>query len=83
MARQAEEREERAAERERKRLEIQAETKRYEVDLENRRLDLERERLEMQGTQGQNVKQVAMSHPRVSPKLPAFTEKENLDAYLS
>ncbi len=63
--------------------EIQAETKRYEVDLENRRLDLERERLEMQGTLGQNVKQVAMSHPRVSPKLPAFTEKENLDAYLS
>ncbi len=63
--------------------EIQAENKRYEVDLEKRRLDLERERLEMQGTLGQNVKQVAMSHPRVSPKLSAFTEKENLDAYLS
>ncbi len=51
--------------------------------MENRRLDLERGRLEMQGYLGQNFKQVAMSHQRVSPMLPAFTEKENLDAYLS
>ncbi len=44
---------------------------------------MERERLEMQGNLDQNVKQVAMSHPRVSPKLPAFTVFEKLDAYLS
>ncbi len=37
----------------------------------------------MQGKLGQNFKQFAMSHPRVSSKLPAFTEKENLDTYLS
>ncbi len=43
---------------------------------------METERLEMQGHLGQNVKQVTGSHPRVSPKSLAFTEKDNPDAYL-
>ena len=29
------------------------------------------------------IKQSTVSHPRVSSKLPAFTDKENTDAYLT
>ncbi len=54
---------------------------RYEIAMQNRKIDLERERMEMQ-EQGRNIKQATVSHPHISPKLPAFTEKGHLGVSL-